>query len=256
MPPFDTPIRICLVGASGRMGQEVILAAQRAAESGRKVAVVCSVSQGTVDPIADSNVIIDFSSPTGTEQAIKLASTNRIPLLVCTTGLGPQVEEQLQRLSQEQPVIRTSNTSICVTAMLDLVQHAARLLGEEFDVEVVEAHHRWKKDSPSGTAISLAQAIGAERGMKYPDDYSLGRGVLSEARRPGEIGIQAVRGGDLAGEHTVMFLGRGERIEITQRATARSVFAEGALRAAQWLVSQAERGKSGLYSMSDVLRGA
>lgn len=265
--------KIILVGATGRMGAQVVSACARASSSEECFVVLGGMTvegdksvgfavPGVELPITSewsssfdsADVIVDFSSPAGTRKALESAARAKLPLLVCTTGLGAEFEPLFAAASKVVPVIRASNTSVGVNAMLKLVSQASKLLGPSFDVELVELHHRGKKDSPSGTAISLAQSIAKAKDVNLSDVSVQGRSGLSDGRRDEEIGIQAVRGGDVAGEHTVFFLGQGERLEITHRATNRAIFADGALRAVKWLCQQKESGvRPGLYSMLDVL---
>ncbi len=268
-----SPVRICLVGASGRMGQEIAAAVERRQQSGEDIKVIGGIVAGD-DPklghavrgvegllsakfensFSESNVVVDFSSPEANALVVEIARARKVPLLVCTTGLNSDAILSLEQLSLTVPIIRASNTSVGVNVMLQLVQNAAKMLGKEFDIEIVETHHRGKKDAPSGTAVSLAQAVGEVRGLKYPNGFRLTR----EGECPrveGEIGVQTLRGGDVAGEHTMYFYGNGERLEITHRATSRTIFAEGAVKAATWLVEKHKSGTtSGIFSMMDVLR--
>lgn len=269
-------IRICLVGATGRMGVEVIKACDDySLSSGKKVVVYAGLVDegdphvgtafcGISLPLAatweeafdQSDVIIDFSSPEGTLRAIAGAKRKATPLLVCTTGLTEEHDSQLLLLAGDAPVIRASNTSVGVNVMLELVREAATMLGADFDVEMVEVHHRYKQDAPSGTALSLASAIDEVRGFKLEENLVTGRFGRTGERRKEELAVMSLRGGDVAGDHTVFFFGNGERIEITHRASNRSVFALGALRAACWLVEQNSKGNSGIFTMKDVLLGS
>lgn len=262
-------IRIVLFGATGRMGKEVIAAVERTSSPSCRYTVIGGVSiegdaalgkivSGVRSPLTsdwvpeyeESDVIIDFSSPAGTQKALRAASVAKRPLLVCTTGLSSSLDRDFARVAEVAPVIRTRNTSVGVNTMLKLVAQAAQMLGSGFDVELTEIHHRWKKDSPSGTAISLLESVAEAKGVSLDDVLTSGRSGMSEGRGDFEIGAQAVRGGDVAGDHTVYFLGQGERLEITHRVTARAILADGALRAAKWL---AECRHPGMYSMLDVL---
>ena len=267
-------IKICLFGATGRMGHEVVASALRLAQTGEKVEVTIGVVepgnvsigktiQGIKLPIvtdaskdiAQCNVIVDFSTPEGAHQALALAAEHHIPVLICTSGLGPEVESSIAQAKTETLVIRASNTSVGVNVMMRLVKEAVLALGEGFDIEISEIHHNMKRDAPSGTALALAQAIVDSRGnISLEDNLITGRFGITGKRNPNELGLFSIRGGDVAGEHTVYFLGAGERLEITHRASTPRNFADGALRAAQWLVQAKEAHKpNGLYTMSDVL---
>lgn len=266
-------LKICLVGASGRMGREIVRSIEElSATSQEKPEVVAGIveegnaavenslegikykiSTGWCADYSECNVIIDFSNPEGSLLALRLAAQHKLPILVCTTGLGPAHESAIRETSQIVPVIRASNTSVGVNVMLQLVQDATRALVEGFDIELTEIHHRMKKDAPSGTALALANKITEARGRGPLSDIMLtGRSGNTGERTKEEIGVLALRGGDVSGEHTVFFFGNGERLEITHRATNRRIFADGAVKAALWLVKQAKRGP-GLFSMADVL---
>lgn len=269
-------MNIALFGARGRMGVEITrLVATDPGYSDLRIAY--AVTGGTPSPAREGetvltaqpdritdgvDVVIDFSTAAGTRAATALARRLRVPALIATTGLSGADEEAVRTLATEVPVIRATNTSIVVTAMLELVSHAAKLLGPGFDAELVEIHHRMKKDAPSGTALSLVEELAAARGAASSDLLHLGRAGNDAQRKPGEIGAYGVRGGDVAGEHTVYFLGDGERLEITQRATSRVVFARGALTAARWLCGAEREGRGqgnrrapGMFTMKDVLHG-
>ncbi len=268
----NTALSILLVGASGRMGEEVCQAAIRSESGRRSVRIVGglvgdgspslgkSVS-GIMHPLqstwisgfAAAEVIIDFSSELGTKQALQIAKAQSLPILVATTGLSQENRDLVKEVAKSVPVLLSANTSIVVTAMLKLVREATKLLGDGFDVEVTELHHNRKKDAPSGTALMLLEEVAAVRGEDSESIIEAGRFGREAVRREGTLGVQSIRGGDAAGEHTIFFLGQGERLEITQRATNRRVFADGALRAAFWLKEQQIRQKVGLFGMEQVL---
>ena len=256
---------IVLFGASGRMGQEVI------ASCGRKKQTVIGGIVGADDPMCGTDVegventissdwvdaydgadaIIDFSTPAGAKRALEISIEKKIPVLICTTGLDDEIKSLIAEAAKVAPVICASNTSVGVNVLRQLVRNATSLLGDEFETEIVELHHKYKRDSPSGTAVTLAEDIADEKGEKLSEIICSGRVGDELSRAPNELGVQAVRGGDVAGEHTVYFFGNGERIEITHRATTRAIFADGAVRAAMWLVEK--KGQAGSYSMIDVL---
>lgn len=198
------------------------------------------------------SVAIDFSAPAvSLETAAAVAQRGgRVGLVIGTTGLDGAQREALQRAARSAPIVHAPNMSIGVNVLLRLAAEAARLLGPDFDLEIVEAHHRHKKDAPSGTAARLAEVLAAATGEQGPLNERAvhGRqGLTPRARR--EIGIHAVRGGDIVGDHTVLYCADGERVELTHRASSRQTFAQGALRAARWVVGRAP----GLYDMQDVL---
>jgi 4-hydroxy-tetrahydrodipicolinate reductase len=246
-------IRAVIVGA-GRMGRELLIAIEdepdfKAAgiidapgkDSIGAYVLGLTVADDLVRTAKDANVIIDFSGAAGTLSHIAEYETLKIPLVVGSTGFSEDDSAALNRLSEKIPVLQDFNMSIGVNVMLKLAEMASSAIGADFDTEILEAHHRYKKDAPSGTAIALAKA--ASRGEKTVT------GERSGERSTSVLGIQALRGGDTAGEHTVFYFGEGERLEITHRATNRSIFAKGALRAAKWI-----QGKpAGFYKMKDVL---
>ena len=270
-------IKVILVGASGRMGIEISesidrynkkAAADKNSDQFELIAGIVSqrdpangsLVPGFVSPLGASftesmkkaDVIIDFSSKSGTELALKFAKENNIPIVIGTTGLDDQAEKNVVSASSSVPILRTRNTSVGVNSMALILEQAAKLLANDFDVELFEIHHKHKKDSPSGTALLLLESVVKAQGKKLDDILTTGRAGVELSRAKGEIGAQAIRGGDVAGEHTVFFFGEGERIEITHRATKRSIFSDGALKAAAWLVKKNE---PGFYSMQDVLQG-
>jgi len=255
-------LEICLVGASGRMGIEIINACSASQNviagivapddplSGKSIPGIEAPLTSTWDDSSDKcNMVIDFSSQAGTELALNCAHARGIPMVSGTTGLSSKLQEEIAKASEKIAILRASNFSVGVNLLLWLVGKATSVLGPGFDIEIVETHHRMKKDSPSGTAISLAEAAAKGRGVNLSDVLRCSREGRDAARKDGEITVQGLRGGDVVGEHTVHFLGNYERVELTHRATNRAVFAIGALRAAEWLKDR----KAGLYSMQDFL---
>lgn len=261
--------KICLVGATGRMGVEIRESVDRLRSSGVEASIVCGIVDagsseigkqvsGVELPIAAewreefkaSNVIIDFSSANGAVLALDIAAKQGLPLVSCSTGVDAEFDSRLTKAAKKIAILRASNTSIGITAMLELVRNATALLGDGWDIELLDIHHKMKKDAPSGTAISLLGEIAKLRDVKLEGVLHEGRKGVG-LRKEGELGVAALRAGDVAGEHTVFFFGDGERIEITHRATKRSIFADGAIRAAGWLLNSNR--KAGQYSMRDVL---
>jgi 4-hydroxy-tetrahydrodipicolinate reductase len=239
-------IRLNVHGASGRLGRVIVECAKQTGKfdvtgSGRKddVAIVAS----------ESDVIIDVSEPDGSLAIASACVRTSKPLVIGTTGHSADQVETLYVASAATPILIAPNFSIGVNLLFWLTQRAASVLGSEFDTEIVEFHHRLKKDAPSGTARRLAEVIAEARDLDYTTSSRHGRKGIVGERTPTEIGIHAVRGGDVVGEHTVYFAGTGERIELTHRATNREIFANGALRAATWLLSQS----AGWYDMQDAL---
>lgn len=267
--------RVCVIGPHGRMGRTVLaLARERAdvqvvsavARPGSP-AVGAEVAPGVVATddvdaaLALADVYIDFTTPQVTADVALAAMARGVAAVVGTTGMNDRAHAALEVLSKRAPVLWAPNFSPGVNLLLDLAERTARALGPEFDIEVVEIHHRQKRDAPSGTALALAEALsrgrgngagagaGADAGRGPALARVLGRAGDTGPRAPGELGIAAVRGGDVIGEHTAYFLGEHERIELTHRAATRSVFAAGALRAATWLAGR----PAGRYRMRDVL---
>jgi len=238
--------RLLVVGAAGKMGKAV-----QAAASGRSDLAV----SGTVDAgddvavaLAGCDVYIDFSTPDATARAARAARGTKRAAVIGTTGLTADANVAIADLSRVAPVIVAANFSLGVNLMLGLVRQAAKALGD-WDAEVVETHHNKKRDAPSGTALAIAKAIAAGRGVEYDAVKRHTRDGEIGARPHGEIGVATLRGGDVVGEHVACFFGEGERIEIAHRATSRSIFATGALVAAAWLVGK----PPGRYTMLDVL---
>ena len=194
-------------------------------------------------------VVIDFTTPDATLEHLRIAARKGAPIVIGTTGFNPKQLAEIKRLSHRTRVLMSPNMSVGVNLLLSLLGRAAQTLGEDYDVEIIEAHHRFKKDAPSGTALALGRAVAQALKRDLNRVGVCGRkGVIGE-RGKKEIGLMSVRAGDIIGEHTVIFGGLGERVEFIHRAHSRDTFARGAIRAAQWLVKQ----KKGLYSMQDVL---
>jgi 4-hydroxy-tetrahydrodipicolinate reductase len=198
---------------------------------------------------AAADAVIDFSSASGTDTVLAACRAAGKPLVLGTTGHDAVQRAAVAAAAHEIAVVFAANFSVGVNALFWLTREAARILGPGFDLEVVEMHHRLKKDAPSGTARRLAEILAEARGLDYAQDAVHGRHGLVGARDPREIGVHAIRGGDIVGEHTVLLAGTGERLELTHRAASRETFAAGALRAAGWLSDQ----PAGLYDMEDVL---
>ncbi|MDB4950064.1 MAG: dapB [Gemmatimonadetes bacterium] len=259
------PIRIALVGATGRMGQALARLVARDPSlalvggiGGHEGEAACDIGCPVVHSAGDAaevirgaDAVVDFSSPellSGLLGAQAEALAGRA-LVVGTTGLGDGALELLARAAERSPVLRAANFSVGVNLLLALAERAAAVLGPEYDVEVVETHHRRKVDAPSGTALALGEAIAAGRGVALADVRVDGRSGRPGERPRGEIGFHALRGGDVVGEHRVGFFGERERVELAHVAQDRALFAEGALRAARWLAGK----PAGEYTMRDVL---
>jgi 4-hydroxy-tetrahydrodipicolinate reductase len=227
------PIRISLVAPNGRMGKAIAAAVQ---DSSQFV-----INNG------DGDVIVDFSAPDALPASLDRALGASIPILVGTTGLDESADSRIADAARRIPVLRAANTSIGVAVLADLVTRAAAVLGPDWDIEIVEAHHRGKADAPSGTALALAEA--AARGRGEPLRAERGRDGTGLKREAGAIGFASVRGGTVAGEHDVIFAGPQERLILSHRAESRMIFAHGALTAARFLIGK----PPGLYTMRDVI---
>lgn len=262
--------KIAIIGAAGRMGQALLRCAKPMAD----VQVVAAVEQAgsplackdpglfagigetglsiTVDlaaAVKAADVVIDFSFHEVVPQTARLAAQQGRAMVLGTTGLSPEERSAVEQASRSIPIVWAPNMSLGVNLLFALVQQAGKALGVEYDVEIVEAHHRFKRDAPSGTALRLGEKVAEGRGQTFKDVAVFGREGLGGERPRGEIGIHAVRAADIIGDHSVLFATDGERVEISHRATSRDAFAKGALRAALWLSGR----KPGLYDMQDVL---
>ena len=206
----------------------------------------------TDDPLAlfaDADAVIDFTTPELAVKHAELAAQSKVVLVLGTTGLDEPAREMIRRAAIHTPVVEAPNMSLGVNLLLTLVTQVAAALDPDFDIEIVEMHHRHKVDAPSGTALALGRAAAEGRGVSLDEVADRGRDGVTGARKEGDIGFAVLRGGDIAGEHTVVFAGAGERIELTHKATDRAIFARGAVRAAVWARTE----HPGHYSMKDVL---
>ncbi len=262
-------LRLALIGAAGRMGQSLVRAACARADvviaagvvspgsgyAGRDLGELAGIGALGVRFETDlpaaltaCDVALDFSHPKAAAGILAACCAAGKPLLIGTTGLGAEVHDELERAARHIALLVAPNTSLGITLLFELARQCARVLPGAFDVEIVEAHHRHKKDAPSGTALALGHAVAESRGVALDPTVLLHR-AGGHARKEGEIGFAVVRGGDIVGEHTVLFAGPGEQVTLGHRATDRAVFARGALDAAVWLA----RHPPGRYSMRDVL---
>ena len=238
--------RIGIIGSAGRMGQALVAAITEAG----------LVNAGGIDkgdePAAlaiASDVLVDFSSPHGLEATLDAAVAAGTPIVIGTTGLEERHHYLIDNASKDIAVLQTGNTSLGVTLLAVLIKQAAASLGPDWDIEIVETHHRMKLDAPSGTALLLGQAAAQGRDVDLDANKVSGRDGITGARRSGNIGFASLRGGSVAGDHSVLFLGRQERITLSHLAEDRSIFASGAVKAAVWLIRQ----RAGRYAMTDVL---
>ena len=263
-------IKVGVIGAGGRMGRMLIEAVQDnsqttlnaaierqgsslvGADAG-EVAAIGRLDVQIVDDlkavINDIDVLIDFSLPDATEQNMQICAAHNVAMVIGTTGFNEQQEQVLTEASKQIAIVYAGNYSTGVNLSLKLLGMAAKAFGTDADVEVIEAHHKHKVDAPSGTAYMMAEAVAEARGQNLKDVAIYGREGQTGEREAGSIGIHAIRGGEIIGDHTVMFIADGEVVEITHRARARMTFAAGAVRAATWIIKQ----EVGQYNMQDVL---
>lgn len=270
MTPKSKKVSVVAVnGACGRMGCMIIsiiahdtdlrLGAALEASGDKRLGDDVGTLAGLGQPLgiclsddldSEVDVMIDFSLPAGTMGRLETCVERKIPMVIGTTGLDDYQAGKVQAAAKIIPIVFAPNMSMGVNLLLRVVGDVARALGEDYDVEIIETHHRFKKDAPSGTALRLAEAVAKATGRDLKKQAVFGREGAVGERKTGEIGIHAVRSGDVVGEHTVSFSSIGERIELTHKAGSRETFARGAVRAAKFLLSHK---KPGLYSMLDVL---
>ncbi|MBI4229076.1 MAG: 4-hydroxy-tetrahydrodipicolinate reductase [Deltaproteobacteria bacterium] len=263
-------IKVLVTGAAGRMGRRIIslllheddMEVVAATEVGGHPCIGKDVGEiiglGKLDVLVSDNldkaaskadVVVDFTNPQATLDAARHASMEGKPMVIGTTGFSSEERVTLEELAKRFPCVVSPNMSIGVNIMFEITRKLAELLGNEFDVEIIEAHHRQKRDSPSGTAIRLGEIIAESTGRDFSKVARFERHGHVGERGLNEIGIQAIRGGDIIGEHSVLFCGNGERVELTHRATNRDNFARGAIRALRWIIGK----PPGIYTMRDVL---
>jgi 4-hydroxy-tetrahydrodipicolinate reductase len=266
-------VRLAIAGAGGRMGQTLIEAALALPEvvvaaaldvdgssamghdAGERFGRTTGVTVGNVVSLAldVADVLIDFTRPEGTMAHVAACAAAGVGVVVGTTGLSDQQKADLDAHAKSVPIVYAANMSVGVVVLLSLVEVAALKLGPDYDIEILEMHHRHKVDAPSGTALQLGAAAATGAGRKLADHAVYSREGHIGERAPGAIGFASLRGGDVVGEHTVIFAGAGERVELSHRATSRQNFAGGALRAALFVAGKRAAGQAGLYDMKDVL---
>ena len=238
--------RIGIIGSAGRMGTALVEAIAAAGE----VHAGGTDKDGDLAALAaNCDVLVDFSSPAALEGNLDAAIAAGVPILVGTTGLEERHLWLCDAAAEKIAVLQTGNTSLGVTLLAHLVREAAQRLGEDWDIEITETHHRMKVDAPSGTALLLGEAAAKGRGITLEGHSARGRDGITGARQTGDIGFASLRGGSVAGDHTVQFLGISERLSLSHTAENRNVFAQGAVRAAEWLVGK----EPGRYEMAQVL---
>jgi 4-hydroxy-tetrahydrodipicolinate reductase len=262
--------RVVVTGISGRMGSVIARMVRHAKDleltgatdkpgspsigldvglAAHLGAIELQTSDALSRVLTDADVVIDFTTPESSLEHAKACAAARVPLVIGTTGFSADQKAELKRAAQAVAIVSAPNMSIGVNLVIEMAGQLARRLGEDFDVEISETHHKLKKDAPSGTALRLADEVVKALGRSSADVRHTRDGLIGE-RPHREIGVQSLRGGDVVGEHTVFFFGEGERVELTHRASSRDQFAKGALRAARWI-----RGRGpGLYDMADVLK--
>jgi 4-hydroxy-tetrahydrodipicolinate reductase len=240
-------IKILVTGCKGRMGQAILEAVN--VNTHTVVGAAIDVGDSLEEALKQSDVVIDFTSHFFSTELVTACLAHGKPLVMGTTGHTEEELTFIRNAAKKIPIVLAPNFSVGVNTLFWLTQKACEILGEEFDLEVVEMHHRLKKDSPSGTARRLAEILAEVRDMDYTQDTLHGRVGDVGARTKREIGMHAVRGGDVVGDHTVIFAHTGERVELTHKASSRDTFATGAVRAAAWLKDQTH----GIHDMQDVL---
>lgn len=242
-------MKILVTGNQGRMGHAVSACLEET--DGAEVGAGIDVGDSLSEALAACDAVIDFTLPSFTKELLTECLAQEKPLVMGTTGHDEVQLALIARTAESIPVVHAPNFSVGVNTLFWLTERAASILGPDFDLEVVEMHHRHKKDAPSGTARRLAEILAEARGLSYDEDTRHGRVGDVGARTDREIGVHALRGGDVVGDHTVVYAGDGERVELTHKASSRNTFARGAIRAALWLKSEGK--KNGLYDMQDVL---
>jgi 4-hydroxy-tetrahydrodipicolinate reductase len=260
--------KLVVVGAAGRMGRRILALALESGQFDIAAAVekpghpdigkdaglvaaagLLNIKLAGTYPAISADVAVDFSQPEAAIKTIDYCVNNKVALVLGTTGLGDLQREKIKAASKKIPVLYATNMSVGMNVLFNLVGKVASMLGEEYDVEIIEQHHRFKKDAPSGSALTLAENICKATGRDFPASVTYGRSGKEALRQQGAIGIHAVRAGDITGIHSVIFGTLGETVTISHTAHTRDTFARGALRAAKWLVGK----KPALYSMANVL---
>tara|TARA_Y100001935_G_scaffold89010_1_gene73854 strand:- start:846 stop:1664 length:819 start_codon:yes stop_codon:yes gene_type:complete len=264
-------IKVAILGSAGRMGRALI----RGIAESSSLALSAAIDKPGIKSIGEDSglasgieangilmsdsffsaseevdVVIDFTSAQATSENIEACLERKVPVVIGTTGLCSQDEERLERISNIIPIVYSSNYSLGVNATMKLVELATRIFGESVDIEIVESHHNKKIDAPSGTAITIGQRIAKVRKKDLNELTENDRSGSNKPRTPGKIGFHAIRGGDIVGDHKILFIGKEESVEITHKAFSRDNFASGALKAAEWVCNK----QKGLFAMDDVLK--
>jgi 4-hydroxy-tetrahydrodipicolinate reductase len=239
--------KIIITGAKGRMGQMLLACAAKQPQL--QVVGQVDLGENLAPLMPDCDVVVDFSFHNFTPEVAVLCARHNKALVIGTTGFSEAEQESIRAQQSVIPMVWSTNYSTGINTLFWLTRHAAEILGPGFDLEIVEMHHRFKQDAPSGTAASLAKILADVRQQQVKEVVRHGRHGITGERTANEIGMHSLRGGDVVGDHTVIFAGLGERLELTHKAASREVLANGALRAASWVVQQ----KPGIYDMQDVL---
>ena len=264
--------KIVVAGAAGRMGRQLVraileredvtLAGATEHPDSEHIGTDVGLLVGNerfgvelvpgIDSVAEFDTIVDFTAPANTRNLLAHAQSAGKRMVIGTTGLDADDEALIKSAAGQTSVVYAANYSVGVTLSLELLDHATRVLGPEYDIEIIEAHHKHKVDAPSGTALAMGHAVAHASGKKLDACGVFAREGITGARPDGAIGFSTIRAGEIIGEHTVLFCGQGEQLEVTHKATDRMTFARGAIRAAAWIGAQ----QNGLYDMSDVVRPA
>lgn len=263
-------IKIAVCGAAGRMGGRIIVAVHEAEGAelsaalerpghpmiGQDAGIVAGcgmldvkISDNLNEGVKGCDVLIDFTAPKVSLKNLEVCGLFRKAIVIGSTGFTPDERALAVELAKDVPAVLAPNMSVGVNVCFKVLADIAKILGDDFDVEIVEAHHRLKKDAPSGTAVRMGEVVAEALGRNYRDVANCHREGITGERTKDEIGMQTIRGGDIVGDHTVYFIGMGERIELTHRAHTRDMFSRGAVRAARWVVGRSP----GIYDMQDVL---
>jgi len=238
-------MKLLLNGAKGRMGQAIIQAAH---DAGDTLTAALDLGDDATPHLSTAEAVIDFSFHDATAPLVKLAGGSGLPVVIGTTGHTEDERKAIRACADQAAIVWAGNYSVGVNLLIHLVEQAAATLGADYHPEIIEMHHRHKKDAPSGTAEALLDAVLKARGLDQ-SNVTHGREGITGERPDAQVGVHALRGGDIVGDHTVLFAGPGERLELTHKAADRAIFAQGALRAARWALDQ----PPGLYDMRDVL---
>lgn len=263
------PLKVVIAGCSGRMGHallecvfadaELVLhgaldrsgnlqLGRDAGEQQGKISDV-KVTDNVDEALKNADVLVDFTRPEASLMYLAACQEHNIKMVIGTTGFSAEQKQLIEAASKNIAIVFAPNTSVGVSLLINLVQSAAKVLNEGFDIEIIEAHHRFKVDAPSGTALRLGEAAASALGRNLEECAVYGREGVTGERDPSTIGFATIRGGDVVGDHTVLFAGLGERVELTHKASSRATFASGALRAAKFLIGK----QTGLFDMQDVL---